>query len=353
LNKILNLNDSSEIKRMETEFELNGWCFVGLPTELIPNTTLTEELSKFFESSNIKSRYSQRSEIYGYSKVNHKEGLKLLTGSYFGQFTNKGLIPETLIHPLNYLSQVLDAVTKRLIEILDQYSVFQQEPSLLTLIERADLPLQDEHFGMLDIVSYFNNKSGFQPPQNGQTTKEVNCVPHYDPGLLSISILSTHEGLQLKDMTTNEWIDGPLEPKIGVIWLGEAASRVTQNRLQPGIHRVIYPQEPKCRLTIWYEVCTIGQLANIRPDKKDEIMADGIVTFENIPGSSPISVLPGEKKLQFLKRVEKAHGLSSSKTMTPIYILEKTAFSYPTANNGKIHHKKNLRTLLYRCFSCS
>ncbi len=85
------------------------------------------------------------------------------------------------------------AVTKRLIEILDQHLVFQQQPSLSSLGERADLPLQDEHFGMLDIVSYFNNKNGFQPPHDGQTADEVNCVPHYDPGLLSISILSTHE----------------------------------------------------------------------------------------------------------------------------------------------------------------
>jgi hypothetical protein len=236
------------------------------------------------------------------------------------------------MQPLNYISQVLDAVTKRLIEILDQHSVFQQEPSLSALIDRADLPLKDEHFGMLDIVSYFNNKSGFQPPQNGQTTEEVNCVPHYDPGLLSISILSTHEGLQLKNMTNNEWIDGPLESNIGVIWLGEAASRVTQNRLKPGIHRVVYPQEPKCRLTVWYEVCTIEQLRSISNEKKDELMTDGIVMFENLPESPPMIVLPGEKKLDFLKRVEMAFGLSMSKVRPPVYKLEKHVISYPTTD---------------------
>ena len=36
----------------------------------------------------------------------------------------------------------------------------------------------------------------------------MNCVPHYDPGLLSISFLSTHEGLQLKDPTTGTWFAG-------------------------------------------------------------------------------------------------------------------------------------------------
>ena len=338
LNKILHLNDSTEIKRMETEFESNGWCFVFLPPELIPDSNLTNEISKFFQSENTKWMYLQNPAIYGYSKVNrhakvnHKEGIKLLTGTYFGKFADKGLVPVPLIEPLNYLSQVLDAVTKRLIEVLDQNLVFQQEPSLSALIERADLPLQDEQFGMLDIVSYFNSKSGLQPPEKGQTTEEVNCVAHYDPGLLSISILSTHEGLQLKNLTNDEWIDGPLEPNIGVIWLGEAASRVTQNRLKPGIHRVIYPKKWKRRLTIWYEVCTIEQLRGISVEKKDEVMLNGTVTFENIPGLAPITVLPGEKRLDFLKRVEGARGLSMSKLGPILYNLEQHVISYPTTS---------------------
>ncbi|CAF3328003.1 unnamed protein product [Rotaria sp. Silwood2] len=314
---------------METEFKSNGWCFVFLPAEVIPDPRMTKRLSKFFESDNSKHRYSQYVPIYGYSKVDHKEGIKLLTGSYFGKFVNKGLVPKMFAEPLNYLSHVLDAVTKRLIEVLDQYSVFQQQPSLSTLFEHADLPLQDEHFGMLDIVSYFNKISGIQPPENGQTTEEVNCVPHYDPGLFSISILSTHEGLQLKNMTNNEWINGPLEPNIGVIWLGEAASGITQNRLKPGIHRVIYPQEPNNRLTIWCEVCTTQQLKNVSADNKDELMADGTVTFASMPGLDPITVLPGETKLNFLKRIEIAHGLSMSKAGPPHYKLDKHDISYP------------------------
>lgn len=228
LSKIFNTNDATEIKQMQTEFESNGWCFVSLPKELIPNPDLIKELTQSFESDNKNSWYSKYSPIYGYSKVNHKKGIKLLTGSHFQEFANKGLIPKTLIEPLNYVSQMLDAVAKRLIEILHQHSVFQQHPSLSNLIKRARLPLKNEHFGMLHIVSYFNDKSGFQPPQNGETTEEVNCVPHYDPGLLSISILSTHQGLQLKKTINDEWIDGPLESNTGVIWLGERASRITK-----------------------------------------------------------------------------------------------------------------------------
>ena len=335
LNKILNSSDVSEIEQMEIEFQTNGWCFVLLPPELIPNANLIDELSNFFKSDLGKSRHTQRSGIYGYSEVGHKEGIKLLTGDYFGEFANKGLVPRTLVQPLNYLSQAFDAVSKRLIELLDQNSVFQQRPSLETLMEFADLPLKEKHFGMLDVVSYFNKKNGFKPPKIGQTTKEVNCVPHYDPGLFSISVLSTHEGLQLKDMTTDEWIDGPLEPTVGVIWLGEAASKASENRLQPGIHRVVYPQEANTRLTIWYEVCTTEQLRNISGEQKNQVMAGGTVVFQNLPGSAPMTVRPGETKLDFLKRVEGVSGLSMSKSGRLYYRLERHSISYPRTDSNK------------------
>jgi hypothetical protein len=192
---------------------------------------------------------------------------------------------------------------------------------------------------MLDIVSYFNEKHGFAPPLNGQSTEEVNCVPHYDPGLLSISVLSTHKGLQLKETINDEWIDGPVESNIGVIWLGEAAARATDNRLKPGIHRVIYPRKAKTRLTIWYEVCTVEQLRNISGEKKEEVMASGMVTFENLPGSAPIAVRSGEKKLDFLRRVEMAHGLSSSKMGPPTYRLKNHYFAYPNPPQEKRRSK--------------
>lgn len=130
-------------------------------------------------------------------------------------------------------------------------------------------------------------------------------------------------------MTNNEWIDGPLQPNIGVIWLGDPASRATQNRLKPGIHRVIYPQNPTCRVTVWYEICTIEQLRNISVESHDEPMAEGIVTIKNLPESAPITVLPGETKLQFLKRVEMASGVSMSKSGPRFYSLQKHDILYP------------------------
>ncbi len=94
LNKILNENDSTEIKQMENEFQSNGWCFVSLPKELIPKRELVWEISKFFRNNYDKKNYSSWSQMYGYSAVNHKEGLKLLTGSHFERFVKKVLVPK-------------------------------------------------------------------------------------------------------------------------------------------------------------------------------------------------------------------------------------------------------------------
>ena len=192
---------------------------------------------------------------------------------------------------------------------------------------------------MLDIVSYFNERTPSESIVIGRTTEEVNCVPHYDPGLLSISVLSTHEGLQLKRMHDNQWIDGPLEPNIGVIWLGEAACRVSENRLKPGIHQVIYPRDRKQRLTLWYEICTIQQLQILKDIEEDKPMLGGTVIFENLPGAEPMDVSPGEQTLDFLKRIEAARGLSSSKLGPPFYILNQYHISYPSAEPHSIDQK--------------
>ncbi|CAF3670823.1 unnamed protein product [Rotaria sp. Silwood1] len=83
-------------------------------------------------------------------------------------------------------------------------------------------------------------------------------------------------------------------------------------------------------LVVAFEVVAGLVLKNISADKKDELMTNGAVAFASMPGSAPITVLPGETKLEFLKRVEMAHGLSMSKMGPSYYILEKHNISYPT-----------------------
>jgi len=110
---------------------------------------------------------------------------------------------------------------------------------------------ESKSFGMFDIAYYLNDMSITARPT------DLNCAPHYDPGLISLSILSTSPGLELKDANGN-WISAPIGHEVGVLWLGETAFKANET-MQPALHRVTYPQEFKPRLTMWYEVCTANQ----------------------------------------------------------------------------------------------
>lgn len=130
--------------------------------------------------------------------------------------------------------------------------------SKTALALRADLPVAyTSQIGMFDIAHYHNELAGKVPPAEGADTDEVNCVPHYDPGLFSLSFYSDAEGLQMFDPTTNKWYAGPInsiphQAQYGVLWLGKAAEKVSGGKWKPGVHRVIYPAKVGSRLTMWY-----------------------------------------------------------------------------------------------------
>jgi isopenicillin N synthase-like dioxygenase len=246
--------------------------------------------------------------------VDHKEGIKLLTDQH-GNTNNQSILPMNINATLQHVDRLISDLTYRLKPIITQLAVSNHQPS--KRVEISDLT-------MLDIVHYFNKKAGPKTaPDVGYDTNEVNCVPHYDPGLFSLSILSTCDGLQLKDQRTNQWIDGPNnshmnQSNIGVLWLGEAASILTNNRFKAGIHRVVYPRVVhQARVTIWQEVCTESQIKQLfEQETNAQRLPDGAqVMLENQPNSKPMNVLPGgETRTEFMRRVESNRGLSMSKS---------------------------------------
>ncbi len=143
----------------------------------------------------------------------------------------------------------------------------------------------------------------------------MNCVPHFDPGLLSISFYSDNEGLQLLDPRTDEWIHGPIntlpgQEHIAVIWLGEAAVKASKNPVKRGIHRVIYPANGKPRLTLWYEMCTVRQAT----EPEDIYVNGNNVTVPNLnKEAQSIQVNKGEKVVDILRKIERTRGIPSSK----------------------------------------
>ncbi|CAF3573726.1 unnamed protein product [Rotaria socialis] len=323
------LSDSKEINRLQNEFESNGWCFIRLPNGYDQLTNKLKEvqtvLSAFFaQSQEVKSRYESSNAI-GYSHVDHKEGIKVLIDQNgLGNFHNR--LTSDVEQALQYLAILIHNLTNVLKTIIFNMSLFRQNSSD-HLVELSGL-------GMLDIVNYFNKKAGPQhQPKIGLNTNEVNCVPHFDPGLFSLSILSTCEGLQLYDQLQDKWIDGPNNSEIeqnaiGVIWLGEAASILTKNCFKCGIHRVVYPQVMhKSRLTIWQEICTKAQIdpliskkhisisipnkntnikmtnrSNYSPMKTQsggETMNSVMIPIENERGISPSNATPRHLKMSY------------------------------------------------------
>ncbi|CAF3831641.1 unnamed protein product [Rotaria sordida] len=176
---------------------------------------------------------------------------------------------------------------------------------------------------MLDIVNYFNERTGpAQQPKIGFNTDEMNCVPHFDPGLFSLSILSTCNGLQLKDLRQDQWVDGPNncedgQRSIGVIWLGEAANIMTGNRFKSGIHRVVYPRIPhQARLTIWQEVCTKTQIDTLLKPNDDFVFISDkdAIRINNLSNSVSLQVQYGEQALNsFINHVGDEHDPSKTK----------------------------------------
>jgi len=297
--------------RMGKELQQKGWCFLEFPENIFELEKLTNQLSTFFSSpQNIKENYSGPYG-FGYSSVSHKESLRVLTGLRMKKFQERNLMPKDLHDSLQPIVKKLDELSLFIALSLCKF-IFEKDASLMA--READIPVAfGRHFGMLDAAFYFNNQTtSLPPPSIGSSVDEVNCVPHFDPGLLSISFWSNNEGLQLLDPTTNEWVAGPVnttegQERIAIIWLGEAAVKVGEN-LKAGIHRVIYPRVAKPRLTIWYEMCTVTQSEPPLEEKVDP----GQVPVQSMLGAT-VEVKKGESKMDILNKIERTKGIPPSK----------------------------------------
>jgi hypothetical protein len=111
------LDDPLEILRLQQEFETNGWCFVRLSQNarsFVPQLNhINQSLSKFFASNQRqKSRYLS-SNAFGYSRVGHKEGIKLLTDQN-GITDSQSVLPMNLEATLQHVSQLINDLTYRL-----------------------------------------------------------------------------------------------------------------------------------------------------------------------------------------------------------------------------------------------
>jgi hypothetical protein len=263
-----------------------------------------------------KDKFSAQ-ESFGYSRVDHKEGLRFLTGPRW--WASKDFVPPEMLTDFQSYAFTLDKSMMRLMMALTTPLFGKKTPT--EMARAADIPVAwGQHIGMLDTAYYFNNNPDVpsSPPAMGESIDDVNCVPHYDPGLLSLSVLSTCEGLQLQDPVTKEWHDAPTQSGWGVVWTGHAAVEVSEGKVPAGIHRVVYSKNKVPRLTMWYEVCTVKQCeppAGSGDNVNEPQQQQKGIKVSNAPTAMMMMVPSTSSPAELLKKIERRTGLPPSKVM--------------------------------------
>eukprot|EP01112_Ceratiomyxa_fruticulosa_P000203 TRINITY_DN1020_c0_g1_i3.p1 TRINITY_DN1020_c0_g1~~TRINITY_DN1020_c0_g1_i3.p1 ORF type:complete len:414 (+),score=89.30 TRINITY_DN1020_c0_g1_i3:356-1597(+) len=321
--KIISLNailskDKDEMHQLDELLVKRGWAFVDLSLDekaVLQRRGIFQEVIFPFIGGNAFSELAaffglseeKKAAVKEYSSVPHlKENVHLITHNL-----KSGV--DRYFPALKTVCPMLDELVMAIMQSFF-CEVLGIRPN--TLAHRADLPVGfGSQKGMLDIVNYLNEKTSIDSPPIGNNTDEVNCVAHFDPGLFSLSFLSTSEGLQLLDLSTNTWFAGPINSKpgqenIGVLWLGDAAVFVSKGRWKPAVHRVVYPRVSVPRLTAWYEVCTVEQINN---DDVESPYAAGPLSIPNIGDSSSVVVQEGDTPKQVAQKIQRHFGIPMSK----------------------------------------
>jgi hypothetical protein len=147
-------DDPVEILRLQQEFETNGWYFLSLPQAVSSFATqlnhINQSLPKFFALNQKEKSQYLSSNAFGYSHVGHKEGIKILTDQH-GNIDSQYVLPMNIAATLKHVSQLISDLTYRLKPIITKLAVSNHQAS--KRVELSDL-------SMLDIVHYFNEKTG-------------------------------------------------------------------------------------------------------------------------------------------------------------------------------------------------
>lgn len=245
---ILEGNDNA-IKNICKSLINRGYAFIILPDFLIKEIdNLMVIINNFFDKELEYKTPFFKKPMFGYFDVGHKESFRLFTGSRI----QENIYPYQFDKIQNF-AQYIDKIMYSLSLLLSPY-IF---PNLINKSKELDIPFFNgsQSWAMFDITKYYNDGS----------RKEINCLEHYDPGLLSLSLRSTEPGLQLKNEHGN-WINAPTNKNIAMLWAGNAATQINP-KIKPGIHRVINPVadplnnviKKNPRIAIWYEICASYQ----------------------------------------------------------------------------------------------
>ena len=207
-------NDTFIVKKMSESIKKRGHMFVKLPESLVSLIDeCTTTMEKFFSQNIEYKNFFSKKPIFGYSGVEHKENFRFLTGTRLKEHD----LPKNFLK-IKHLISMIDKLMYRIVLLCTPHLF----PSVIKTINSKkvintkkfsdnDIPLfdKDKRWSMFDVSKYYNDGK----------RANINCEEHYDPGLLSIHLRSTEQGLQLKN-EYNKWIKPPNDKNIAIIWTG-------------------------------------------------------------------------------------------------------------------------------------
>lgn len=338
LNKILQ-NNKLAISTITSELKKRGYAFIRLDDNLVKQIDeCVNTIESFFDKPKSYKKQFEKEPIFGYYDVQHKESFRFLTGSRLSeQRLPVGFQPiQNMIHKID---NIMHTIT-----LLCAPDLF---PDIMVKSEEFKIPMFDSRdrrgpWSMFDMVKYLNDGT--------RSKEQLNCKEHMDPGLFSFSLRSTEPGLQLAD-EFGEWIKPPQDKTVGIIWAGQAATKINP-KIKPGYHRVVNPPTAllKPRISMWHEICTASQerldlMGNTKQQQKVYQSTTGLPNYKSIQNIDR-SVEPKSDTEIWLNKVhqhlrqselkvnakasESSSGIPVSKSLPPDRIKTGTTESLPT-----------------------
>mmetsp|Transcript_9018 Transcript_9018/g.11728 ORF Transcript_9018/g.11728 Transcript_9018/m.11728 type:complete len:415 (+) Transcript_9018:42-1286(+) len=306
--------EKDNLKQIDQKLRSQGWCFVELPEETKAAVSkFVDSFDSFLEKDEVHKAKFHVPPMLGYEKIGHKQVFRNLTGTELKEqsLPFNGAFAE--------LAKVMDNLSTEFVKSNcdDLFGC-----SFDQLKQRTSVPiLQDDtnskRFGVLDAVRYFEDDI-----DDKINPEKTFCAPHYDPGLLAISLYSDAPGLEFYDPIEKVWVPQPKDPNVSVLWCGQEIMCV--GNYKPAIHRVNV--NAKTRTSIWYEMCTESQVSLATPGYDEvsgrETKSNGLWEFPNVfekENNETRTVLlkkesESEKFWQACKRLEVSKGIPAMKS---------------------------------------
>jgi len=217
----------------------------GIDAELI--SKVVQQADLFFNTDqDYRNQFIVDNEDYGYFPAarDGKEGLDIRirgiswpddkTGSLDGKMDN--VMPDKLPEFADIITQYIRQVSQlgaQLLDCIGEANNFGDAFSRIMPGHRSFLRLN--YYPRRETAWTFGEEDGVP----------LNCVEHFDSGLITLLYQDEVGGLELQRPDTGEWVAVPPQPNTFIINTGRAMERITNSEARATKHRVRFTKNVK------------------------------------------------------------------------------------------------------------